>query len=152
MRKLRNVVYLSSCLVKNEYIFYGRAVDPYTLVLKGHNWYLYGYCRLRQEFRLFKVSRMKDIEMQNDNYQRVDINLEEMPWDREWHSPKNTTNLVLRFDENVRAVVEEWFGIENVQPGDSGSFIVKTSFPEDDWLYGFILSFGVVWRSSSQRM
>lgn len=118
-----------------------RSVDPYTLVLKGHNWYLYGYCRLRQEFRLFKVSRMKDIEIQNENYQRADINLENIPWDREWHG-KNKIDLVLKFDEKVRAAVEEWFGIENVLPGDSGGCLVKAAFPEDDWLYGFILSFG----------
>jgi predicted DNA-binding transcriptional regulator YafY len=36
----------------------------------------------------------------------------------------------------------EWFGIESVIPDDEGYYISQVAFPEDNWLYGFILGFG----------
>lgn len=35
-----------------------RIICPYTLVMMGSIWYLYGYCDLRKDFRLFKLSRI----------------------------------------------------------------------------------------------
>ena len=38
-----------------------RKVEPNKLIYKGQSWYLYGYCRLKKDFRLFKISRIKDL-------------------------------------------------------------------------------------------
>lgn len=35
-----------------------RAVEPMTLVFKGHAWYLYAFCRARKDYRLFRLSRI----------------------------------------------------------------------------------------------
>lgn len=35
-----------------------RLVEPYKLVFKYHDWYLYAYCRMRQDFRMFKLTRV----------------------------------------------------------------------------------------------
>lgn len=35
-----------------------RIVEPYQLVMKSSHWYLYGYCQNRNDFRLFRLSRM----------------------------------------------------------------------------------------------
>lgn len=41
-----------------------RAVEPYQLVLKGSHWYLQGYCRIRKDYRLFRISRMSKLQIQ----------------------------------------------------------------------------------------
>lgn len=119
-----------------------RSVDPYTLILKGQQWYLYSYCHLKNAFRLFKLSRMREIVVIDKIYHRSVINLEEIPWQKEWNNSRNTIQLVLKFDEGVRVFIEERFGVENIIYAANGSCIVKASFPEDEWIYGFILSFG----------
>lgn len=35
-----------------------RKVEPYKLIFKERDWYLYAYCLLREDFRLFKVNRI----------------------------------------------------------------------------------------------
>ena len=35
-----------------------RTVEPYRLILKTMNWYFEGFCLDRQDFRIFKLSRM----------------------------------------------------------------------------------------------
>lgn len=35
-----------------------REIEPYYLIFKWNNWYVYGYCYLRNDFRMFKLNRM----------------------------------------------------------------------------------------------
>lgn len=35
-----------------------RTVEPYNLIFQWSGWYLWGFCKFRQEFRLFKLTRM----------------------------------------------------------------------------------------------
>ncbi|WP_285399234.1 YafY family protein [Lysinibacillus sp. fls2-241-R2A-57] len=116
-----------------------RLLEPHTLVQKGKVWYVYGYCTWREDFRLFKISRMKNLKEEMTTFQRKEVNLSELPWDKEWHRPQNVVNLTLSFDSAITTLVEESFGAEHV---DHESSTIKISLPEDEWLYGFLLSFG----------
>ena len=39
-----------------------RIVEPLQLVFKSQAWYLYGFCRGKQDFRFFKLSRIRDLQ------------------------------------------------------------------------------------------
>ena len=39
-----------------------REVEPYRLLYRWRDWYLWGWCRLRQDYRLFKLSRLWEPE------------------------------------------------------------------------------------------
>ncbi len=119
-----------------------REVDPYTIVLKSQKWYLYGYCKLRKEFRIFRLSRMKDIKITDSSYQRQPIDLEQIPWMKGWHQPSNTVQLVLKFAADMKTMIEEWFGSENILVEEADYSIVQITLPEENWVYGFILGFG----------
>jgi predicted DNA-binding transcriptional regulator YafY len=49
--------------------------------------------------------------------------------------------LELVFAKEMKSIVVEWFG-EDVVENQEGQLLVKTTLPENNWLYGFILSFG----------
>jgi len=124
-----------------------RSVEPYTLVLKRQSWYLYAYCRARQQFRLFKLFRMKSVLIGERFAVRRTIELERLPWNEEWIAPGKTTRLKLRFRRRARHLAEEWFGVEAVvaeatEKDSEERYVVEADFPEDRWLYGFIMSFG----------
>ena len=116
-----------------------RVVEPHTLVQKGKTWYLYGYCTLRMDFRLFKLARIKNLMQEDLHFERKEINLSELPWGKEWYQPENVVDLVISFDMAVTTLVEESFGVEYV---DHELAKINISIPEDEWLYGFLLSFG----------
>jgi predicted DNA-binding transcriptional regulator YafY len=40
-----------------------RIVEPMTKVFKWRSWYLYAYCRLREDYRLFRISRIRSPEI-----------------------------------------------------------------------------------------
>lgn len=115
-----------------------RTIEPHTLVQKGRIWYVYGYCLLRNAFRLFKLARIKDFQLNNTSFIRKEVNEDELPWDKAWYAPEKIVTLRMAFHPDFRLKIEELFGMESIEANRS---IVKIEIPEDEWLYGFILSF-----------
>jgi predicted DNA-binding transcriptional regulator YafY len=118
-----------------------RKVEPYSLVLKGQKWYLYTWCMMRQGFRLFKLSRIGDLKVLEASYKPRPISLEQLPWDAQWNNTENMIELELVFERNMAGAAIEWFG-EDLVRADDGRILARVMLPENNWLYGFILSFG----------
>ncbi len=118
-----------------------RTVQPYTLILKGQNWYLHGWCMLRGAFRLFKLIRMRDTRCLDTRFIRMEgskaLPLPE-PGAEEARTP---SEMLLAFNASAENAVLEWFGDGDIEQKD-GRFIVRSNMPENKWLYGFLLSFG----------
>ncbi|MFD3157984.1 helix-turn-helix transcriptional regulator [Haloimpatiens sp. FM7330] len=118
-----------------------RKVEPYSLVLKGQQWYLYAWCLLREDFRLFKLLRMNELVTLDTTYERREIPEEAFAWKDNWQKSKNMVLLELVFEKELENVAKEWFQ-EYITKIDNGKIFVKVLFPENNWLYGFLLSFG----------
>lgn len=115
-----------------------RIIEPHTLVDKGRSWYVYGFCYTRQAFRLFKLTRIKDVKFCKEGFIRKEIDLSDLPWDKDWFQPEKVISLKLAFNPKIQRLIEEVFGLENIEDDEA---IVNVDIPEDEWLYGFILSF-----------
>ena len=60
-----------------------RTVEPYQLVFKSGHWYFQGYCHIRNDFRLFRLSRISNLQMREEmftprDYQKPILNIGEM--------------------------------------------------------------------------
>lgn len=42
-----------------------RTIEPYYLIFEWSSWYVWGYCELRDDFRLFRLSRMTDMKVES---------------------------------------------------------------------------------------
>jgi predicted DNA-binding transcriptional regulator YafY len=118
-----------------------RKVEPYALLLKGQSWYLFAWCLLRQDFRLFKLIRIKNIQLMNITYQPREVPMEQAYFENQWQETAKLVELDLLFDKKMENVVEECFGEEIMRQND-GKIMVKACLPENNWLYGYLLSFG----------
>ena len=117
-----------------------RSVEPYQLFFRGSSWYLNGYCLLRGGVRFFRVSRMRDLELLRRTFTpRPEVHVRDFPDQRD---PSSDVLFHLRFDSEVRFRVEDFFGEGGIHYNDDGSMDVEVSFPEDGWVYSFILSYG----------
>ncbi|MEA4846372.1 MAG: YafY family protein [Clostridiaceae bacterium] len=118
-----------------------RIVEPYSLVLKGQKWYLYAWCHIREDFRLFKLSRMRELKPTTVAYQPRKASLEQLDWEDPWRASENAVSLRLVFEEELESIVTDWFG-EDIEKLEDGRLLATAMLPENNWLYGFILSFG----------
>ncbi|MCJ7509107.1 MAG: YafY family transcriptional regulator [candidate division Zixibacteria bacterium] len=47
-----------------------REVDPYCLVFRRHAWYMIGFCHKRNEFRTFRLNRIKKVALLDRNFEK----------------------------------------------------------------------------------
>lgn len=53
-----------------------RLIEPFAL-LSSENWYLIAWCRLREEFRFFRLDRIQNIEVRAENFEPHKMTLQE---------------------------------------------------------------------------
>jgi len=123
-----------------------RRVEPIQLWFKARAWYLKAFCYLRQDVRLFRLSRVRDLVITSEVF--AERNLLAPPQNKPTHDPsqarKQKPNVTLRLEiapEMTYRVFDE-FDWDRAQRQPDGSYIVTETWPEDDWLYSKILSFG----------
>lgn len=140
---------IDSCALVNftysnaEGVVSQRIVEPYMLILKGRQWYLQAYCLEKEAFRLFKLKRMKELAIDRERtFIRRDPAAQEHNEDKSKFKPSHIPEVVFRFQAEARHLAEEWFGIEELLPVEDGSWLVKKAYPENEWLYSFILGLG----------
>jgi len=59
-----------------------RDIEPIHLLLKSTSWYVYGFCRVRNDYRLFKLSRIKNLEITDELFERN--NMESYEFDQDY--------------------------------------------------------------------
>ena len=62
--------------INKEGTITNRMIEPFAL-LSSENWYLIAWCRLRKEFRFFRLDRIQNIEIQSENFEPHKMTLQE---------------------------------------------------------------------------
>jgi len=114
-----------------------RQVEPLQIWFKDKYWYIKAYCREKNGYRIFKINRIKDIKILDETFEReISEEIEEERQDFK------IITLELEISKELSYRVYDEFKKEDVIEKEDGSFRVKVEFPENDWVYGYILSFG----------
>lgn len=113
-----------------------REVKPIRLLFKGWDWYVYTFCLLRNEFRYFKLSRIRDLKILDENfedsYEDV-VLIKKMEY-------KDTVHVKLKFDRKVAFRVYDEMGY--IKEDEEGNLYAEIELPNDYNLYNYIFSFG----------
>lgn len=118
-----------------------RTVEPLQLWFKSKAWYLRAFCRNKQGQRLFKLNRIKNLCLLQEGFE--DQPEKEAPplLDSVGKIPAIDITLELHASQAYRVYDE--FEEAQITTHEDGSFTVAFSCHEDEWLYGYILSFGM---------
>lgn len=156
---------LKSCILKRQpvaFVYSGtsgktenRQAYPLKLVFKKNTWYLQGFCPDKNDYRTFKLNRLRELSVLpgnfEDKYRPPLLDTPEYVPENPATNPADTTmqnppvpviSLTLQFSPEVAYRVYDEFEPEEIKRNDDGSFTVEVSYPETDWVYGYILSFG----------
>ena len=117
-----------------------RVILPHLLVYKQNIWYVYAFCRLREEFRLFKIGRMRSIYLTGETFRSIPFSKKDVPLSF-WTDGEKCVEARFRILKEVLPFAEEWLGIENVYERE-GNFYADVTLPDDESLIGKILSAG----------
>ena len=126
-----------------------RTVEPYQLVLKSSQWYLQGYCHKRNDFRLFRLSRMSNLQMKEDTFELRDY--EKPTLDFEDLLETMQTKIKIRIHKSVMDRVLDFCSYEDFSPDGDEYYIVRFPFIENEYHYDILLGFGNKCRYISAR-
>ena len=116
-----------------------RTVEPARLVFKGGCWYLSAFCRTRQDWRIFRLVRMEDLAVEEGTCpSRRPPEQLETPLPDGYRG----VDLRLRFRPSAAWRVRDYFHPRQILRQPDGCLLVSCTFPEDQWLRSFLLSFG----------
>lgn len=115
-----------------------RTVEPLKLIFKGTSWYLYGYCKLREDYRLFKLKRISDLIVLDRRFTRKAP--ERVLSDNMYLKKENLILVKLRIQKEAAYRVYDDF--TNYEMQGDGSFLVEESFDYNEWLIYHLISYG----------
>lgn len=116
-----------------------RRVEPVQLWFKSRSWYLRAFCLDRQGARLFKLNRIHELEETEEpcthacqETEAESVGLDSGP----------ATAVELRLTPAATYRVYDEFEPHSIQTLPDGSFSIHTWFTVDNWVMGYLLSFG----------
>ena len=88
------------------------------------------------DYRIFKIARIRDIKILEEHFQR------ELPKERKEGKYKFEEILLeLEISKEMAYRVYDEFEDEEITKKEDGNFIIKVKYPENEWIYSYILSF-----------
>ena len=115
-----------------------RRAEPYTLVFHWSAWYVWAWCGLREEFRLFKLNRMTDLTVGESFSPRPapppDLTPERV-FPPVWQ-------VEILFDPACRWRLVEEYGADSFTRRPDGKLLFRGRFPDKESVFSWLLPFG----------
>jgi len=130
---------------KIEFQYYGpggdntRVLEPCLLIFEWSSWYVWGYCLLRDDFRMFKLNRMDQIRCTNEDCEKREIPLYHMdPRKVQW---TNGVEVTAEFDKSMKWRLIEEFGMNSFSENADGRLLINIGWSDQESLFGWLLGF-----------
>jgi predicted DNA-binding transcriptional regulator YafY len=117
-----------------------RTAEPYQLVLKSNHWYWQGFCHTRKDFRLFKLSRMSNLQIQEKFFRPRDYPKLQLDFTDILETMQ--TNIKIRIHKSIMDSVLDYCTLEHFSPDCDDYYIVSFPFFENEYYYNILFSFG----------
>ena len=118
-----------------------RRIEPVQLWFKSKSWYIKGYCLTRHNMRLFKLTRIRELNITGETFNPRNLN--EKPPEQDLEKPQDPiVEVILKIDNEMAYKVHDEWSDRNALKLQDGSYKIIVTLPEDEWLYGTILSYG----------
>ncbi|RKD35013.1 helix-turn-helix transcriptional regulator [Lacrimispora algidixylanolytica] len=118
-------------------------VEPVCTIYRWYHWYLIGYHLKYQEYRMYKVARMDDLNTTSEENGRTHNIKEVKEFLEHGEDQRKKIKVRLLCRDRLRSKCREYLGASITKESDAGDFECEIRVPEDEtFWYGVLLSFG----------
>ncbi len=116
-----------------------RRIEPCLVVFQWTAWYVFGFCREREDFRMFKLARLWDLDVCEETFAPREI-----PPERSDFGVFLTDDekLVALFEPSVHYQLIEEYGLNCYTVAADGRLRLEVGFTNRDFIIRWILGFG----------
>ena len=115
-----------------------RTAEPHRLFFRGYDWYLLAWCRIRSDFRYFKLTRMRGLATLPEHFEKRNIPERESAYEQ----PDSQIELTVRASPRMAYRVYDEFPPDSWEKEENGSFLIRFAMPQNEWLYSYLLGYG----------
>lgn len=115
-----------------------RCVEPYYLIFRWSSWYVWGWCKTREDFRLFKLNRMDKVTMRETFVPERDIPVPDLSNERIFPGGISVKAL---FDPDCKWRLVEEFGPDCFTVQEDGLLLFQADYTDKENLITWLLSF-----------
>ena len=115
-----------------------RQIEPYYLIFQWTSWYVWGWCKTREDFRLFKLNRMEEVRLGGHIFQERKCPLPDLS-DNKVFSGGIEIKVLFRPEYKWRLVEEYGPACYAVQ--EDGRLLFQSNFTNKDYLISWLFSF-----------
>ena len=115
-----------------------RKIEPYYLIFKWANWYVWGWCQLRKDFRMFKLNRMERMEITDVSYEVRLVPAPDLSNEKIF-PPKKKITVV--FQPEVKWRLIEECGADCYETRPDGTLLFQKEYADDESVVNWILTF-----------
>ena len=114
-----------------------RIIEPIFVIFQWSSWYVFGYCLMRQDWRMFKLTRLWNLEISDEKFTPRPVPPDKKDFNAGFPDHKRLTAL---FDPSVKYQLIDAYGYECYTETEEG-LLLEMGFTNDDaelsWLLGF---------------
>jgi len=115
-----------------------RELEPYFVEFRWAAWYVFGWCRLRQGFRRFKLNRLWHPAMTDEAFTPRPVPPEQKSGEASF--PENG-HMKIRFEKSVRFRLIEAYGLHCYAEDENG-LLLDLDYSNREYMLSWILGFG----------
>lgn len=115
-----------------------KRIEPYLIVFKWSDWYVFGFCKDRQDYRMYKLRRLWNLEVSEETFLPREI-----PEERKHFGSHMTDDYMITaiYDPSVKYRLVEEYGPNSFTELPDGRLYTQWGFtrPQDavEWFLGF---------------
>lgn len=117
-----------------------REIIPLKLVFKKYTWYLVAYCRLREDFRTFRISRVVNIGLSKETFNRNNYDITDYVLKFKEKDNDNKLKIELKLNKKALYMIEEEFRDDYLLDEDD-NIVVTFDAKNDKHLYRYLLMY-----------
>lgn len=118
---------------------YEREIEPYIITFKWMDWYVFGYCLYKKDFRMFKLNRLWNLQVTDRKFAKREIPKENRAFGAHLTDENQFQAL---FDKSAEYLLVENYGPDSYTETADGKLSLKASYTNLDFIISWILSFG----------
>lgn len=115
-----------------------RCMEPYYLLFRWSSWYVWGWCRKREDFRLFKLNRMDGLEMTEQEFSGRQVPMPDLTNERIF---PGRIKVKAVFEPECKWRLVEEFGPKCFQVQPDGKLLFQADYTDKEHLITWLLSF-----------
>ncbi|MDE6026201.1 MAG: WYL domain-containing protein, partial [Lachnospiraceae bacterium] len=115
-----------------------RNIEPYYLIFRWSSWYVWGWCKGRKDFRLFKLNRMDRLKLSEKTFDKRSVPLPDLSNERIFPGGIHVKAL---FDAECKWRLVEDFGTGCFEEQPDGRLLFHADYTDKENLITWLFSF-----------